>query len=129
MLPMPGCLGSIREETGGLDNHVHTGLIPGNLNRIPLGKNQDLFPIDDDVVLFVANLALEVSIIAVMLKQKSIGMSIRQVVDRDDLDITVGISIEHCAKTQAADAPKSIDTNSNCHSDVPPQEKGNWWPE
>ena len=101
------------EDAGALDDHVDLHVAPRQLGRIPHGQGADLLAVDDQILAVVADRAREAAMRAVVLQQRRQHLVVREVVDRDDLELALaGIQIPKC---QPADAAESIDCNSNCH--------------
>ena len=69
-------------------------------------------------MLVLTDLAQERALSGVVLQQVSQHFGAGQVVDGDDF---VALSLKHLTEGQAADAAKTIDSNFNSHSKIPPR--------
>ena len=106
-------LGSIGEQTGGLDGDVNAEILPREVLRVTLAEDLDLLAVDGDGVLVVADLSGETAQDGVVLQEVGQGLGVGEVVDGDDLEVSA--LILESAEEVAANAAESIDTNLDGH--------------
>ena len=110
--------GSVFELARGLDDDVGADLSPLELLRVAGLECLDAVPVDDERALFCTALVEDAALAGVILGEIGGALEIARVVDGDDLDI----GVLFCnAERQTADAPKTVDTDSDSHEMLPLQ--------
>src|SRR5690606_31783277 len=105
----------LREEAGGLDHDVDTEVAPREVCRVALLHHGDGLTADDDLVALERHLCVETTRDRVVLEEVSEGCVVRQVVDRDDLEVAA--LCEGGAEVVAADAAEAVDADFDAHGD------------
>ena len=114
------CLGGVGEETGALHNDVDVLAPPWNRAWLALGEDLDRAAVDDEVSAVGSHLALEGAVVGVECQQVCVGCGVGQVVDGNNLDVTVEAELfEDGAKGKAADAAESVNADANGHVITP----------
>ena len=116
MLTVCDGLGGIGEEAGAFDHYVHAFRVPADVGGVLFGEDGDFLAVDDDILVFSDDItALVGAVVAVVLEQVGVGLGVRQVVKRNDLNFAVGEALLDGAVGDASDAAKAVDANSHCH--------------
>ncbi len=106
--------GPVREEAGRLEGDLGLQRLSGKVGGILLLGDLDLFAVDDQGLLARLDGPLERPVNAVVLQKQCEVLGVREVVDRDNLEVIGPRS--QCPKHKSANPAKTIDTNSNGHS-------------
>ena len=107
-----GVLG-LGETTGGLDDHVHVQVGPGQLGRVTLGQDLDGLVAHTDEVLADLEISLEGAENGVVLEQVRERLGVGEVVDRDDFDVAATSGDR--APEIAADPTEAVDAYTDGH--------------
>ena len=113
------CGGFVQEQAGGFNHHIGTDFVPLQVGRVALLRQADFFAVDDQVVAFHRDLALEAPVHAVVLEHVSQVVGLEQVVDAHDFDVAE--VLHRSAKHHAADAAEAVDANLDRHSSISPR--------
>ena len=108
---LAGFLG--QEEAGAFDDDVGADFVPLQVGGILLGGQADLLAVDDQVVAFDGDVAVEAAMHGVVLQHVGQVVGLEQVVDADDFD--VGEILGDGAECHAADAAETVDANFDSH--------------
>ncbi len=106
---------AIGEEAGRLEDDLNAEIGPGKLGGVLLSVDQDLLTVNDDVLLLEADLTRIAAVVGVVLQEMGKRFRIGEIVDRHHLELT-GVALLDCLEDLAANPPKTVNTNSNCHS-------------
>ena len=107
---------TLREQAGGLEDDLHTQVLPRQARRIPLVQETELIsPRTDDAVAdrHVAGHRAEHRVV---LQEVCHRRSVAQVVHGYEVD--VGLLADGRAEEVAADSPEAVDANAHAHSHV-----------
>ena len=108
-----GLLG-LGEKAGGLDDDLNADRGPGKLGGVLLGEHLDEAAVDPEV----AADGLDRSRIRperrVVFEQVRVHFRVRQIVDRDDLDVGI---VEGGAQNETPDASETVDADFNGHDE------------
>ena len=80
---------AVGEEAGGLEHDVDAEVLPRQLRRILQRQHLELVLVDGDPVALGGDVGLQVAQDRVVLEQVGERRRVRQVVDRDDVDVAV----------------------------------------
>ena len=110
---------AFRSHTGGLHHQVGAQVAPGQRGPVADGVIRDRRPAHDQPAGRGFHALAKAAVVAVVLQQMRGGAQLGQVVDTDDLSL--GMALQQRPQGQAADPPKSVDSNSHdgsprCHS-------------
>ena len=103
---------SVGEEPGGLEHDVNAQVFPRQLRRVAHRQHFELVAIDRDRVPFGLDFCVQVAEHRVVLQQMRQRRRVRQVVDRDEVDVFVGERRPHDVP---ADAAEPVDANLDRH--------------
>jgi hypothetical protein len=106
------CCIALGEETGGFEYDFNAEIFPGQLRRILRRQNLELLTGDRDAVAAGLHVGLEVAEHRVVLEQVGEGGGIREVVDRDEIDISAAQRGTHDV---AANSPEPVDPDLHRH--------------
>ena len=101
------------EDAGGLYDHIHTQLAPGQVRRIAVGKHGHVLAIHHQAVIRHFDIKIADAVDGVVLQQVSSGGFVAQIVDGDHLDRGI---VGHGAEDEASDATESVDAYLGCHA-------------
>src|SRR5205823_2357886 len=87
--------------------------LPGELGRVADRESANLLAVDDQVFGVVLDFALEAAMVAVVLEQRGQHLVVGEIVDGNDLELARAGMQQ--AKSKAADAAKSVNSDSNGH--------------
>ena len=96
------------EDTSGFHHDIHSQICPGQVFRISLGKDADLFAIYHQAVFRVRNFPGIDLVDTVILEQKCQSLGIREVVYGNDADL--GITLQEAAQHQASNPAETVDS-------------------
>src|SRR6185437_9760135 len=91
---------------------VDAQVLPWQLCRVLHGEDLELILVDGDLVAARLDVGLQIAENRVVLEQMRQGRGIRQVVDRDEVDLAAARRRAHDVATDAAE---SVDTNFDSH--------------
>jgi hypothetical protein len=115
-------LGRVREVTGRLDDDVGAELAPRQRGGVTLGQSLEALAADGDRGLVERDVLAEPAQDRVVLQQVRERLVVRQVVDTDDLDVSV--RGQQGAEVVAADAAEAVDAYPYCHRGALPGTPG-----
>ena len=104
-----------QELTGGLHHILGAHLAPGNVLGVHLSEEGNLFAVDDDGVVGIADLALELTVHGIVTEH--VGHIVRRhegVVDADKLNVRAA---DAGAEHQTTDPAKAINANFDAHNE------------
>ena len=104
---------AVGEEAGGLHDHVHAQLAPGEVGRLAFGEHLDRMAVGDEPVLGHFHVLEGAAVDGVVLQQVGHRRDVAEVVDGNDLDVGV---VHHGAERQASYAAESVNANFGCHA-------------
>ena len=107
------CLGAVGEETGGLEDHINTQVLPGEVLGVALGEDLDFLAANNQCAFLDLNLFAEATHDRVVLEQVCQGLNVGEVVDSDDLEADAFLL--SCAEEGAADAAEAVDCYAYSH--------------
>ena len=109
-------LGRVGEEARRFDHDVDSQILPGQVAGIPLGKDFHPRAVHPQVIAVGYDITLEIAKDRVVLEEVGQGPRIRDVVDRDDLEVAPA---QGGAVDVAPNAAKPIDANLHRHDASP----------
>src|SRR5437879_11735978 len=109
-------LGRVGDEARRVDHDVDSQVLPGQVAGIPLGKDLHPCPVHPQVVALGGDVTLKIAEDRVVLEEVGQGPRIRDVVDRDDLEVAPA---QGGAVDIAPNAAKPIDANLHRHDASP----------
>src|SRR5678815_1303574 len=109
------------EQAGALDDNIDAQIAPRQLAGVALGADLDAVALHDKVAAIYANLAGELAMRGVVLRQVRIRLGIAEIVDRDDLDLARAVRLVQRAQHHAADTAVAVDRDLYRHDNSPLQ--------
>ena len=106
--------GLVGEDAGRFQGDLALELLPGEVGGIALGRDLDVLAVDHEAALGDLDRSLELAVDAVVLEQQGEVLGVREVVDRDDLEL-LGRR-HHRAEDQPTDPTETVDPDSNRHA-------------
>jgi hypothetical protein len=108
---------ALGEEAGRLDDDVGADVGPRERRRVALGEHADLAAVDRERAVADLDGPRERPVHRVVLQEVAERLGVRDVVDRDDLDVRV--RLVRGAEDVAADASEAVDPDAYGHGGVP----------
>ena len=115
-LDVLGCRVAVREEPRRLEHDVDAEVLPRELRRVAERQDLELVALDRDAVAARLDCRVQVPQDRVVLEQMRQRRGVRQVVDRDEVDVLVPKCRTHDV---AADPAEAVDSNPHCHQSPP----------
>ena len=105
------------EHTGGLEDQIHTPVLPRTVQRVPVGEELDFFPIDDHGIVggFDLYAGIEFAQNRVVGQQMSAGLGVGRGVHANDFDTGISAATDPTPHHIATDSAESIDRNAQSH--------------
>ena len=104
---------AVTEDTGGFQNHIYTQLTPRQIFGVALAGDADLVTVDDQVITIDGNFPVKATIVAVVLKEMSVGFGRNQVIDSYYFDVFV--VVEHGFESLSTDTAEAVDCYFSTH--------------
>jgi len=105
---------AVGEEPGAFQRHIDAELAPGQLRRVALRGHGHPAAAGIHGAVLGLDLAGVGAVDGIVAQQMGVGFHRTQIVEGDDLDI-VAPAFQDGAQHQAADAPESVDRDTNWH--------------
>lgn len=115
---MFGGLVFVGEEAGAFVDDVGAGGGPREFGGVAFGGDGDAFAVDDEVVAFGGDVAVEAPVDGVVFEDEGEFLSAGEVVDADEFDV---VGVDGGADDAATDATEAVDADFNSHKRDP------WW--
>ena len=116
---MLGCLLVAGKEPCALQHEINAELTPRQFCRIAFRKHLDAIAIDDNRIAVHRNGSREAAMRRVKARQMSVGLWIAEVVDGNDVDFLIAMTLVDRAQNITADATVAIDADANRHGNTP----------
>ena len=107
---------AVTEDTGRFDNNLNTQFFPGELRRVALRENLNLFAVHDQVCTIGADVAGKGAMNRIVFEQMGQGGGIGQVINGDNIQ---AVGLRNNPQHIAANTSKSVNRNFYRHSFPP----------
>ncbi len=102
----------IGEAARGLDHQINAQVLPGQLLGVLQGQDLDRLAVDDEFAVARLHVRVQRAVHRVVLQQIGERLGIREVVNRDEVQLRI---VQRCPKDVPADPAEPIDSNANSH--------------
>ncbi len=106
----------VSEEASAFVDDIGTGGGPREFCGVAFGGDGDAFAVDDEVVAFGGDIAVEATVYGVVFEDEGEFLCAGEVVDADEFDV---VAVDGSADDAATDATEAVDADFNSHERDP----------